>query len=44
MRHYVLAALFLAGGAAAASVAGQSQRTQVDGIDLITYRTDVKDR
>jgi zinc protease len=52
MRHHVLAALFLAGGAAAslagasiaeASAAGQSERVQADGIDLITYRTDVKD-
>ncbi len=48
MRHYVLAALLAAGGGAAAGVAGagvagQSERTQVAGIDLITYRTDVKD-
>jgi zinc protease len=48
MRHYVLTALLLACGAAAANVAAadtadQSHRAQVDGIDLITYRTDVKD-
>ena len=48
MRHYVLTALFLASGATAANVAAadaatQSHRAQVDGIDLITYRTDVKD-
>jgi len=43
MRHYVLAALFLVSGAAAASVADQSHRSQVAGVDLITYHTDVKD-
>ena len=48
MRHYVLTALLLASGAiavnvAAADAADQSHRAQVDGIDLITYRTDVKD-
>jgi zinc protease len=42
MRHYVLLGLLLAGGMAEASVAGHSQRLQVAGIDLITYRTDVK--
>ena len=47
MRHYVLTALFLVSGAAAANlaeanVAGQSHRSQVAGIDLITYHTDVK--
>jgi len=47
MRHYVSTALLLVSGAtaanfAAASAADQSHRTQVDGIDLITYRTDVK--
>jgi zinc protease len=42
MRHYVLTALFLLSGAAAASVADQSHRSQVAGIDLITYHTDVK--
>jgi zinc protease len=47
MRHYVLTALFLVGGAAAANlaeanVADQSHRSQVAGIDLITYHTDVK--
>jgi zinc protease len=47
VRHYVLTALLLVSGAsaanfAAASAADQSRRTQVDGIDLITYRTDVK--
>jgi zinc protease len=42
MRHYVLTALLLVSGAAAANVAEQSHRSQVAGIDLITYRTDVK--
>jgi zinc protease len=43
MRHYVLTALFLVSGAAAANVADQSHRSQVAGIDLITYHTDVKE-
>jgi zinc protease len=48
MRHCVLTALLMASGAtaanfAAANAADQSHRAQVDGIDLITYRTDVKD-
>ncbi|HXA35271.1 MAG TPA: pitrilysin family protein [Steroidobacteraceae bacterium] len=48
MRHHVLTALFLVSGAssanvAQANVAEQSHRGQVAGIDLITYRTDVKD-
>jgi zinc protease len=47
MRHYVLTALFLVGGGAganwaAANAVDQSHRSQVAGIDLITYRTDVK--
>jgi len=42
MRHYVLTALLLVSGAAAANVADQSHRSQVAGIDLITYHTDVK--
>jgi zinc protease len=47
MRHYLLTALFLVSGAAAANfaaanVAEQSHRSQVAGIDLITYHTDVK--
>jgi zinc protease len=47
MRHYVLTALFLVSGTAAANlaeanVADQSHRSQVAGIDLITYHTDVK--
>jgi zinc protease len=48
MRRPVLAALLLAGGGfaanfASASAADQSHRTQVAGIDVITYHTDVKD-
>jgi zinc protease len=42
MRHYIMTALFLVSGAAAANVAEQSHRSQVAGIDLITYHTDVK--
>lgn len=43
MRQYLLTALLLAGGAAAANVADQSHRSQVAGVDLVTYHTDVKD-
>jgi zinc protease len=48
MRHHRLIALFLVGAAAAANFAGanaadQSQRSRIAGLDLITYRTDVKD-
>jgi len=43
MRRCVLTALFLVSAAAAASVADQSHRSQVAGVDLITYHTDVKD-
>jgi zinc protease len=47
-RHFALSALLLVSGAATANLAeanaaDQSQRAQVAGIDLITYRTDVKD-
>jgi len=43
MRHHILTALFLVSGAASANVADQSHRSQVAGIDLITYHTDVKE-
>jgi zinc protease len=43
MRQYLLTALLLASGAAAANVADQSHRSQVGGVDLVTYHTDVKD-
>jgi zinc protease len=42
MRRWVLTALLLASGAAAAGVAEQAHRAPVAGVDLITYRTDVK--
>jgi zinc protease len=42
MRHYILTALIFVSGAATANVAQQSHRSQVAGIDLITYHTDVK--
>ena len=45
MRRYALTALLLLSGAAAAAPGApdNSSRSQVAGIDLITYRTDVKD-
>jgi zinc protease len=48
MLRWALTALCLLGGTAAAGLAGataadQSHRAQVAGVDLITYRTDVKD-
>src|ERR1700733_917944 len=48
MQRPVLTALFLLSSAATADLAGaaaadQSHRAQVAGVDLITYRTDVKD-
>jgi zinc protease len=38
-----VAALFAAGAAAAANMADQAHRSKVDGIDLITYHSNVKD-
>ena len=43
MRLWGLSVLFLVSAAAAANVADHSSRTQVAGIDVVTYRTDVKD-
>ncbi len=43
IRAYIVGALVLAAGTASANMADQSHRSQVAGIDLITYRTDVKD-
>jgi zinc protease len=43
MRHSILIALLFVSGAAAANVADHSQRSQIAGVDVITYRTDVKD-
>src|ERR1700731_2326184 len=42
-RLRVLTALLLVSASAAANVAEHSERTQVAGIDLITYHSDVKD-
>jgi zinc protease len=43
MRRCILTLLCLVSGGAAASAEEHSHRSQVAGIDLITYRTDVKD-
>jgi zinc protease len=43
MRHCVFVGLLLVSAVASADMAQQSQRAQVAGIDLVTYRTDVKD-
>jgi zinc protease len=43
MRLYTLTVLLMAGGAAHANMAEQAHRSKIDGIDLITYRTEVKD-
>ncbi|MDP9083693.1 MAG: insulinase family protein [Pseudomonadota bacterium] len=43
IRHTIFTALLLAAGAACANMLDQSHRSQVAGIDLITYKTDVKD-
>jgi zinc protease len=43
MRIYTMMALLMAGGAAHANMAEQAHRSKIDGIDLITYRTEVKD-
>ncbi len=42
-RFYVVVALFAAAGAAAANLEDHAHRSKVDGIDLITYRTNVKE-
>src|SRR5471030_1229630 len=39
----MMMALLMLSGAAAANMADQAHRSKVDGIDLITYRTNVKD-
>jgi zinc protease len=43
MRIYAGMILLAIGGAAGANMADQAHRTKVDGIDLITYHTNVKD-
>ena len=42
IRHFLFLLLAFVGGAAQAGVADQSHRARAAGIDLITYRTDVK--
>src|ERR1700729_816057 len=39
----MIMALLMSGSAAAANMADQTHRTKIDGIDLITYHTNVKD-
>jgi zinc protease len=43
MRHYAAIALLALSGSAAANMVEQAHRSSVAGIDLITYRTQVKD-
>jgi zinc protease len=43
MRLCMLVVMLVAGGAAHANMAEQAHRSKIDGIDLITYRTEVKD-
>lgn len=43
IRLSMMMALLMWGGAAAANMADQAHRSKIDGIDLITYRTSVKD-
>jgi zinc protease len=43
MRPWGLSALLCVSAAAAANVADHSSRSQIAGIDVVTYRTDVKD-
>jgi zinc protease len=43
IRLCMMMALLMLSGAAAANMADQAHRSKVDGIDLITYRTNVKD-
>jgi zinc protease len=42
-RFYAVVALFALSGSAGAGMAEQAHRSTVDGIDLITYKTNVKD-
>ena len=43
IKRYLFAAMLLASGASSAEMASQGQRASVAGIDLVTYRTQVKD-
>jgi zinc protease len=43
IRLFMILTLLMSGAAAAASMADQTHRSKIDGIDLITYRTNVKD-
>jgi zinc protease len=43
IRLSLMMALLMGGTAAAANMADQAHRSKIDGIDLITYRTNVKD-
>ena len=43
IRHSMMVALLISGSAAAANMADQAHRSKIDGIDLITYRSNVKD-
>jgi zinc protease len=43
IRLYMIIALLISGGAAAANMADQTHRSKIDGIDVITYHTNVKD-
>jgi zinc protease len=43
IRLSLMMALLIGGTAAAANMADQAHRSKIDGIDLITYRTNVKD-
>jgi zinc protease len=43
IRLSMMMAMMAVGGAAAANMADQAHRSKVDGIDLITYRSNVKD-
>lgn len=43
IRLYMIIVLLISGGAAAANMADQTHRSKIDGIDVITYHTNVKD-
>jgi len=43
IRLTMMMAMMAVGGASVANMADQARRSKVDGIDLITYRSNVKD-